>query len=158
MSVPYNPFELLNLPLLKDLLRQNNHFLVVQRLCWPGVAVGKGFIATPYPQEKPARLHAQKLAANEGRLIVLKSETNKILNLIESPKYLLFLNIYRDPDGEDRVLKYYQTNILSNLKMLSKIQVLEQVSIKLSFNAGKPTAMIQSDETVQEFNLYDLIK
>ncbi len=77
--------------------------------------------------------------------------------MIESPKYLLFLNIYRDPDGKDKILKYYQTNILSNLKIHAKIQTIEKVSIELNFNSGKLTALIQTDETVQEFNLYDLI-
>lgn len=158
MSVPYNPFELLNLPLLKDLIRKRKRFLVVQRLSWPDIAIKKGFIATPHQLEKHARDHAQKLILNECRLIDLQSESHKILELIDSTKYLLFLTSCRDHDWEDKVLKHYQKNILSNLKMKAKIQTLEDVSIELSFKLGKLTATIQNDEFILEFSLYDLIK
>lgn len=158
MAVSYNPFELLNLPMLKDLLRRRSYFLVVQRLHWPCVPPGKGFIATPYQQQKPAFAHAKKLASSEGRLIDLQSETEKILALIESPKYLLFSNTYRDMDWQDRVLKHYQKNIVSNLKLDTSIKAIEEVNIELSFQFGELVAMIQTDESVQEFIFYDLIQ
>ncbi|GLU57131.1 hypothetical protein Dfri01_65920 [Dyadobacter frigoris] len=158
MSIPYNPFELLNLPLTRDLLRKNTHFLVVQRLQWPGIPDKKGFIATPYQHLKPAQEHAQKLNSNEGRMIDLQFELDKILALIESPKYLLFLNAYRDLDWQDKVLKHYQKNILSKLEISTEIQSIEDVSIDLSFKFGKLTALILFGESIQEFSLLDLIK
>ncbi|MBE9462115.1 hypothetical protein ACFP1I_12830 [Dyadobacter subterraneus] len=158
MSVPYNPFELLNLPLIKELLRKNTNFLVVQRLQWPGIPNKKGFIATPYQQQKAAREHEQKLDSNEGRMIDLQFELDKILALIESPKYLLFLNAYRDLDWQDKILKHYQKNILSKLEISTQIQAIEDVSIDLSFKFGKLTASIQFGESIQEFGLLDLIK
>lgn len=154
MSVPYNPLELLNLPLLKDLLRKNTNFLVVQRLQWPGIAEKKGFIATPYQQQKPAIEHAQTLDLSEGRVIDLQFELNKILELIESPKYLLFLNTCRDRDWQEKVLKHYQKNIFSNLKIIA----LYDFNIELSFKFGKLTATIQNEGSTKEINLSDLIK
>ncbi|GLU57426.1 hypothetical protein Dfri01_68870 [Dyadobacter frigoris] len=157
MSVPYNPFELLNLPLIKDLLRKNTHFLVVQRLQWPGIPDKKGFIATPYQQQKPAQEHAQKLDSNEGRMINLQFELDKILALVESPKYLLFLNAYRDLDWHDKVLKHYQKNILSNLKQHHMIQTFEEADFECSFESGRLMVRVQILESIQKFLLYDLI-
>lgn len=158
MSVPYNPLELLNLPLLKDLLRKNTCFLVVQRFHWPGIADKRGFIATPYQQERPAKEHAQKLASTEGRLINLQFESDKILELIESPKYLLFSNTCRDPEWQEKVLKHYQKNILSNLNQNDTTKALKDFGIELSFKFGKLTAIIQSKESIQDFLLFNLIK
>lgn len=158
MSVPYNPFELLNLPTLKELLRKDTRFLVVQRLQWPGLAYNKGFIATPYQLEKPAKEHAQKLGVNEGRMIDLKAEIGRVMELIESPKYLFFLNTCRDDGWEDRLLKHYQKNILSTLNTTAQIQDLGNAGIELSFKFGKLTAIIQTEDIAQEYSLYDLIK
>ena len=158
MSVPYNPFELLNLSFLKDILRKQSYFLVVQRLYWPGIPDKKGFIATPYQNEQLAKAHAKKLDSKEGRLIDLQSEKDKIFELIESPKYLLFLNTCRDADWESKILKHYEKNIELNLKTLILIQPEQKVDIELTFEQGILKAIIQTQESVQEFSLHDLIK
>ncbi|MCF0059094.1 hypothetical protein [Dyadobacter sp. CY356] len=158
MSVPYNPFEPLNLPLFKDLIRNKTCYLVVQRLQWPGIAEKKGFIATPYQQQKPAKEHAQTLSVSEGRLINLQSEMEKILGLIDSTKYLLYLNTFTDPDWEDKVLKYYQKNILSNLNLNETTKALKELGIEYSFRFGKLMVTIQTEESIKEFFLFELIK
>lgn len=158
MSVPYNPFELLNLPLLKDFLRRNTPFLVVQRLKWPGVPDKRGFIATPYQQHSSARAHAQKLDSNEGRMVDLDSELDKILALIESSKYILYLNACRDKDWQTKVLSHYQKNIQLNLANYAAIQDMEKMDIEFCFEFGKLMARIQVKHTIKTISLFDLIK
>jgi len=158
MSIPYNPFELFNLPILKDLLRRNKYFLVVQRLNWPGVPAYKGFMVTPYEEKKTAKQHAEKLLPKEGRLIDLHVELEKITGLIDDPKYLVFFYTFRDPDWASRVLKHYQKNIALFFKESTTITIIDRTDIELAFQDGKLKAIIESNGPVTEFDAYDLIK
>ena len=96
MSVPYNPFELFDLPTLKDMLRKGRSFLVIRRFSWPGIPVGKGLMVSAYQDEKTARQHAEMLGGKEGRLVNLPAEYDTVTLLINHPQYLLFISAFRE--------------------------------------------------------------
>ncbi|WP_159466593.1 hypothetical protein [Dyadobacter sp. 3J3] len=146
------------MPLLKDPLRKRSYFLVVQRFNWPGVAASKGFMVTPYQQQKPSLTHAQTLDAKQGRMLDLRAEIEKITKLIDDPRYFLFLNTFRDADWKSKVLNHYHRNIEANVKMHAPLDALEEISIELTFDKGELKAIIQMQESIREFNLCDLIK
>jgi hypothetical protein len=97
MIAAYNPFEILNQPMIKTIVRQGNQFLVLQRFSWPGLQEGTAFIGTPYVNEIKAREHEKALVAHEGKLLNLTSDLEKLTQLINNPKYYLFLSRFRDP-------------------------------------------------------------
>ena len=158
MSTSYNPFELLTLPLLKDLLRRHKYFIVVQRFNWPGIMTGKGFMVTPYEEQKSAKAHADKLDIKEGRMIDLQIEMQKITQLIDGPQYFLFLNTFRDAHWASKVLKHYQNNIVLFLNANTTIRIKDGIDIELAFHDGRLKAIIQSKGPLKEFDAYDLIK
>lgn len=47
MTAAYNPFEILNIPMLKRIAQHGSHFIVLQRFDWPGIVPGRGFMGTP---------------------------------------------------------------------------------------------------------------
>lgn len=158
MSVPYNPFEPLDLFLLKEMQRARKQFLVVQRFGWPGVPDKKGFMVTPYEQQIPAMQHVEMLDPKEGKLIDLLSEADKITALINHPQYLLFINNFRDELWASRILKHYQKNIISYLITHTTIPVKNGISIELTFKFGRLKAIIDSKGPRKEFDAYDLVK
>jgi len=159
MSIPYNPFELLTLTLLKNFQRNKQHLLIIQRFNWPGIPVGRGFMVTPYISEKPARLHQATLDTKEGRLVNLYLEMDTVIALLNSSKYLLFVNTFREMRWNTRVLTHYQKNISSFLLAKSLVGTGDQPDIELMLEYGKLKAAVHSHsgDTKQIFDVYELI-
>lgn len=157
MSIPYNPFELLTLILLKNFQRNKQHLLIIQRFNWPGIPAGRGFIVTPYLSEKPARQHQATLGSKEGRLVNLYLEMDTVITLLNSPNYLLFVNTFREMRWNIRVLTHYQKNIVSFLQAKSITIGEHQTDIELTLEYGKLKAIVRSAGTEQHFDAYEII-
>ena len=157
MSVPYNPFELLTLMLLKNYQRSKQHLLVIQRFNWPGVPAGRGFMITPYMSENMARQHSAALDSKEGRLVNLYLEMDTVIGLLNSSKYLLFVNSFREMRWSARVLSHYQKNILSDLTDNGFTGARDKIEIELTQELGKLKAVIRFDESKQTFDTYEMI-
>jgi hypothetical protein len=157
MSVPYNPFELFDLPTLKDMLRKGRNFLVIQRFSWPGIPAGKGFMVSAYQDEKTARQHAEKLDGKEGRLVNVPVEYDTVTLLINHPQYLLFISAFREPDWQARLLGHYQKNI--EMFMLASMEdlVSKETGIELHFQYGTLKAVIRTRNRETEVDVIDLI-
>ena len=157
MSAAYNPFELLTLPLLKNFQRSKQHLLVIQRFNWPGVPAGRGFMITPYMNENTAKQHAALLGSKEGRLVNLYLEMDTVIGLLNSTKYLLFINSFREMRWSSRVLSYYQKNIQSYLTANGFTTPPDQTEIEFSFETGRLKAVVRCGDHKQNFDAYDLI-
>lgn len=157
MSIPYNPFELLTLILLKSFQRNKQHLLIIQRFNWPGIVAGKGFMVTPYASEKSAVQHQATLDAKEGRLVNLYLEMDTVIALLNSSKYLLFVSSFREMRWNTRVLNHYQKNISSFLRAKNFTNATDQPDIELMLEYGKLKAAVRSAGTKQIFDVYELI-
>jgi hypothetical protein len=157
MSVAYNPFELLDLPALKDMQRKGKYFLVIQRFHWPGLPAKKGFIVSPYQEEKVGRQHAETLDNKEGRLIDLSVEYNIVLSLINHPQYLLFLSSFREPDWQVRLLRYYQKNIESFFADKTQTNFNQNTDIEFCIRYGKLRAMIRTESREDEYDVIEML-
>jgi hypothetical protein len=158
MIAAYNPFEILNQPMIKTIVRQGDQFLVLQRFSWPGLQDGMAFIGTPYVNEIKAREHEKALAANEGKVLNLTSDLEKLTQLIDDPKYYLFLCTFRDPKWKSKILHQYQGNILSFLKAKMPIHSPDGVRVDLYLKFGRLTASIILNNPEFEFDAYDMIE
>lgn len=158
MIAAYNPFEILNLPIIRRLISHGNHFIVLQRFNWPGIAEGHGFMATPYPNELLAKKHADQLAEKEGKTLNLSSDIEKIGSLIDNPKYNLFLCTFRDEKWDQKMLKLYQRNIISFLKTKMPISSNSSIDIHMYLKYGRLKATVTANGPEYEFDVYQMIK
>jgi hypothetical protein len=158
MTAAYNPFEILNIPMLKRITQHGNHFIVLQRFNWPGIEPGRGFMATPYADQAKAVQHVSHLSEKEGKVLNLSADATKITDLINAPKYYLFLNTFRDPNWDNRILKHYQRNIISYLKARMPIRQTDQIDINLSLQYGRLKAVVTANGPEHTFDAYEMIK
>ncbi|MGN7885410.1 hypothetical protein [Dyadobacter sp. 22481] len=158
MTAAYNPFEILNIPMLKRIAQHGSHFIVLQRFNWPGIAPGRGFMGTPYTDQFKAAQHVSHLSEKEGKVLNLSADAAKITDLINDPKYYLFLNTFRDPNWDNRILKHYQRNIISYLSARMPIRQTDQIDINLSLEYGRLKAVVTANGPEHTFDAYKMIK
>jgi hypothetical protein len=157
MSVPYNPFELFDLPTLKDMLRKGRNFLVIQRFSWPGIPAGKGFMVSAYQDEKTAWQHAKKLDGKEGRLVNLPAEYDTVTLLINHPQYLLFISAFREPDWQARLLGHYQKSIESFLIDKTGGEFNQKTDIEFSVKYGTLKVITRTKDREDEYDTVEMI-
>jgi hypothetical protein len=145
MTASYNPFLILDMPTLKEMVYSGKYFIVMQRFSWPGLQDGQAFIATPYQDQKAAQKHAGKLTIQEGRMLDARTEQGKFTRLFNDPRYVVFVSKFKEGDWQSRVVKHYQKNISSFLA--AKIGTIpdEKTSIELTLEDGHLMAHIVSN-------------
>lgn len=158
MTAAYNPFEILNLPMVRRLVQHGNHYIVLQRFNWPGIKEGAGFLATPYQDEASAKKHQLQLAEKEGKTLNLSADITKITDLVSSPKYYLFLNTFREEKWSEKILKHYQRNIISFLRSRMSIHSNDSIDIHLHLTFGRLKATVTANGPEHEFDAFDMIK
>nr|WP_295933001.1 hypothetical protein [uncultured Dyadobacter sp.] len=158
MTAAYNPFEILNVPMLKQIEQHGNHFIVLQRFNWPGIEPGRAFMGTPYAEQSKAAEHVAHLSEKEGKLLNLNADAVKITDLINDPKYNLFLSTFRDPNWDNRILKHYQRNIISYLKARIPFRQSNPIDINLSLEYGRLKAVVTANGPEHTFDAYEMIK
>ncbi|CAG5006786.1 hypothetical protein DYBT9275_03896 [Dyadobacter sp. CECT 9275] len=144
MTAAYNPFEILNLPMIRYLIQHGRHFIVLQRFNWPGIKQGRGFMATPYADEKSAKQH--------------QAQFEKITALIDNPRYYFFLCTFREEKWSEKMLKIYQRNILSFLKAHMSYGSSYAVDIHLHVKYGSLKAIVTANDVEYEFDVYEMIE
>ncbi|WP_026632774.1 hypothetical protein [Dyadobacter alkalitolerans] len=157
MTASYNPFLVLDMPTLKDVVHSGKYFFVVQRFSWPGLPDGQAFIATPYQDQKAAQKHAAKLTAQEGRMLDARTEHGKFSKLFNDPRYVVFVSKFKEGDWQSRVFKHYQKNINSFLAAKTGIVPDEKTSIELTFEDGHLMAHIVSNGEQYQWEAWELI-
>jgi len=137
MTAAYNPFEILNLPLLRGIIQHGNRVIVLQRFNWPGITEGHGFMGTPSTDEAKAKQDVAQSSEKEGKFLNLSADAEKITNLINDPKFYLFLNTFRDTNRDAKILKHYQRNIISFLHSRMTIRQKDPIDIHLVLEYGR---------------------
>lgn len=158
MTAAYNPFEILNLPLLRGIIQHGNRVIVLQRFNWPGIAEGHAFMGTPYVDEAKAKKHAAHLSEKEGKLLSMSADAEKITTLIDDPKYYLFLNTFRDPNWDAKILKHYQIKMISFLRSRMPVPQKDPIDIHLVLEYGRLKAMVNVNGTERTFDAFEMIK
>ncbi|KAA0992107.1 hypothetical protein [Dyadobacter aurulentus] len=158
MTAAYNPFEILNLPMIRRLTQHGNHFIVLQRFNWPGIREGNGFIATPYKDEKSGKAHAARLAEKEGKLLTISSDLEKITTLINDPRYSLFLCTFREKSWSKKIIKLYQRNMIAYIKSCMPVTSNDEIIIHLDLKFGRLKATVPANAPEHEFDVYEMIK
>ncbi|MDR6809753.1 hypothetical protein J2Y45_006866 [Dyadobacter sp. BE34] len=158
MVAAYNPFEILNLPMIRRITQHGNHFIVLQRFKWPGIKEGFGFMATPYKDEKSGKAHAAQLSGNEGKLLNLSSDIEKITSLINDPRYSLFLCTFREESWNKKMIKLYQRNMISYIKAHMPVTSNDAIVIQMDLKYGRLKATVTANGPEHEFDLYEMIR
>lgn len=155
----YIPFEQVTVKLFHDLVARGYRHYVLQRLEWPGVAAGKGFILSPYADEPTALAHAQQLQEKEGKALHLPDDAAKIADLLQPGSgYRIFLNKFSDEHWNTRMLKHYQHNIIYYLRTHTRFKRTDPIDIFFTLESGRVWAIISSGDTRKKVPAMDVIR
>jgi len=155
----YLPFKQLTSKSFHDLIERGYKDFVLQKLEWPGINQGKGFLLSAYESREFAKVHASELTIKEGKALHIPEDFKSIENLLEvNSGYRIFLNKISDLDWEKRMLKYYKVNIVNFLRFNTRFKRKDPVDILFTLEHGRVKAVIESAELRKEVKAYDLIK
>lgn len=152
------PFEQVNIQLFQDLVERGYKDYVLQRIQWPSIDNGKGFLISAYTDERIAQEHAFHLDDKEGKAVHIPNDIHKIEKLLEvNSGYRIFLNKIKDTNWEKRMLKFYKTNIVNYLRFKTRFTSKDPVDILFTLDYGRVKALIESAGVRKEVIAYDLI-
>ncbi|WP_439559025.1 hypothetical protein [Dyadobacter sp.] len=158
MVASYNPYEILNLPLIRKQLQRGNCYLVLQRFNWPGIKQGQAFIGTIYDQHAKAKLHLSQLTVNEGKILHMETDLEKLIELINSPRYYLFLSEFSDKNWSENIRKHYHRSITVFLKVNLPDWSGSIADVQLYPKFGKLKAVVTYLDTEYEFDAYQMMR
>lgn len=156
----YNPFELLTVERVRQLMLMGEPVLVVQRFQWAGVVAGSGFMATRYRYAADAAVHLDKLLPNEGKLVDL-SDPGRFLRMLDPGSgYQVFLNSLRDKDWAKRMRQVYAEDVRKYIRSQTQLKVDRGAGVNIDFNIrfGRVLASINTGTQLLEVPFYDIIK
>jgi len=162
-KLTYNPFEPLTVDILRDLIHKRRYYLIVQRLPWPGLTAGSGFLVTSYTDMEDAKEHQSNLVNYEGKLLDLQEQQqlDKLLELIaEDSPFHLYLNTLKDKSWAKKMEKAYTEKVRNFIRSSGKIKVDKGQGVDIDFTLkyGHVTAIIQSGDQQLTVPFYDIIK
>lgn len=99
-----------------------------------------------------------RLPWKEGKLLSLSADAEKITTLINDPKYYLFLNTFRDPNWDAKILKHYQIKMISFLRSRIPVPQKDPIDIHLVLEYGRLKAMVNVNGTEKTFDAFEMIK
>lgn len=154
----YNPFVPITETLFRQLLQEGYLFFVVQRFDWPLLERGKGFMVSPYSQQDDAVQHAAQLAAKEGKLLDVREDRNKLLQLVaKGSGYRLFLNKFREDHWKARMMRLYKDKIIGYLRARTSFTSRDTIDINITLELGRVMAVISNGERTITVKAIDLI-
>lgn len=155
----YNPFVQFTEDLLHTFEKESKRYLVLQRFSWPGLKRSTTFLITPYRDMKSARIHEQDLEHNEGKLLDIFKEREKISALLKPGNaYRLYLDKFKETNWNKRMLKEYQRNIVNYLRGRTRFTREDTIDINFVLNNGRLIAEIRAADKYLDVPAYDLIK
>jgi hypothetical protein len=159
----YNPFEPLTIDLLRELIVRRRYYIILQRLPWPGITAGTGFLATCYTDIEDAEEHQSHLVNYEGKLLDLQEQPqlDKLLELIaDGSPYQIYLNTLKDKSWAKKMEKAYAEKVRSFIRSSGKLKVDKSAGVDIDFTLvyGHVTAVIHSGEQKLTVPFYDIIK
>lgn len=153
----YNPFIQFETSTVLSLLKAGAKYIVLQRFQWPGIAPGKGFMATPYNMESTANAHVHNLEANEGKVIPIDPLPDKVKEMIASDEFKVFINTVKETNWKNELLKQYRNNIYTYLRSNTNFTAKSPIDIDIYFENGRLTAKISSNDKTHVTTLFKLI-
>jgi hypothetical protein len=156
----YNPFDLLTMERVQQLMLMGEPVLVVQRFQWAGLVAGTGFMATRYRYERDAAEHLDRLLPNEGKLVDLLQPGNFLKLLAPGSGYLVFINSLRDKDWAKKMRQVYAEDVRKYIRSQTQLKVDRGAGIHIDFNIrfGRVLAAINTGTQLLEVPFYDIIK
>lgn len=156
----YNPFELLTMERVQQLLLLGEPVLVVQRFQWAGLVAGSGFMATRYRYERDAAVHLDQLLPNEGKLVNLLQPGSFLNLLAPGSGYQVFVNSLRDKDWAKKMRQVYAEDVRKYIRSQTQLKVDRGTGISLDFTIrfGRVLATIHTGTQLLEVPFYDIIK
>lgn len=155
----YNPFVPFTEDLLHTLEKESKYFLILQRFSWPGLNRRNTFLITPYSDKESAVIHEHNLEHNEGKLLDISKESEKVIALLKpGGGFRLFLDKFKETNWNKRMLKEYQRNIINYLRGRTQFTREDTIDINFVLKYGRLIAEIKAEEKSLEVPAYDLIK
>lgn len=143
----YNPFVPLTQEVLPSLEFNGMLFLIIQRFSWPGLKRSTTFLVTPYDELELAKEHEDKLQVNEGKLLDLKSDYNKVLDLLNGEVgFKFFLDKFKETNWNKRMIKEYQRNITNYLASRTSFTRKDAIDINFALKFGHLIAEIRTND------------
>ncbi|UZJ64276.1 hypothetical protein OKW96_18135 [Sphingobacterium sp. KU25419] len=154
----YNPFEPLTRHTWQDFLEKGYRDFVLQRLEWPDISKGKGFLLCPYSTPEQAHLHAAELGAKEGKAVQIPVDLNKIQQLLEvNSGYRVFINRFHEEHWDKRMLRVYQDRIINYLRSNTNFKRKDPIDILFTLEHGRVWALISDGKTKKKVKAIELI-
>ncbi|WP_313491927.1 MULTISPECIES: hypothetical protein [Sphingobacterium] len=155
----YNPFVTFTEEILHALIKEGRNFLILQRFSWPGLSRANTFLITPYTDRESAIIHEHNLEHNEGKLLDISKESEKVIALLKAGNaYRLFLDKFKETNWNKRMLKEYQRNIVNYLRGRTRFTREDTIDINFVLNNGRLIAEIRAEDKSLDVPAYDLIK
>jgi len=154
----YIPFATLTEAIARKIVLTGKRYVIIQRLAWPDFPFNKTFIVSHFKDLKSAEDHASHLHSKEGKIFDLSHEYVKLLTIINSVQYFVFVANLKEENWTEKLLKAYKSKIISNLKSRTVLRSSEKIDIGLNFINGRLMAQILIGEKELIMPAYDLIK
>ncbi len=155
----YNPFVQFTEDMLHSLEKESICYLILQRFSWPGLNRSTTFLITPYRDMESARIHEQNLEHNEGKLLDISKDREKVGALLKPENtYRLYLDKFKETNWNKRMLKEYQRNIVNYLRGRTRFTREDTIDINFVLNNGRLIAEIRAEDKSLDVPAYDLIK
>ncbi|MEZ2442792.1 hypothetical protein AB6805_13805 [Chitinophaga sp. RCC_12] len=159
-KVIYNPFDKLTEAIMLSCLKSGKFFWIVQRFYWPDVPAGKGFIACPYDDFADASAHEIQLASREGKRLDIRSEGDKITNLLKPEQgFQVYINTLRQ-DWEKKMKGSFQKQFIAYIRtrtaLAGKGPVAIEINLKMRY--GVMVAELSNGEKSEDHDVYSIIK
>lgn len=155
----YNPFVIFTEEVLSALQNDGMAYLIIQRYSWPGLSRDITFLVTPYANKEMAVEHEQNLQHNEGKLLSISVDRDKILNLLNPVNdYLVFLSIFKETNWNKRMLKEYEQTIVAYLRTRTYFTRQDAIDINFTLKFGRLIAEIRATGKSLDLPALELIK
>lgn len=154
----YNPFVPFTEAVFRQILKEGTYLFVIQRFNWPLVEQGKGFMVTAYQDTDEAYAHASQLHANEGKLLDVRTQLEKIQPLVaKGSGYRLFLGKFKEDNWKSRMMKLYRDKIIAYLRFRTPFKARDTIDITFWLEHGRVQATITNGERSLTVPASDLI-
>lgn len=155
----YNPFEPLTRSSFQQFVEQGYRDFVLQRFEWPDVVKGTGFLLSPYRKAVEAHAHAAELGPKEGKAIQIPADAHRIQQLLETNSaYRIFNNRLREENWDRRMLRMYESKIVSYLRSQTTFKRKNPIDILFTLEHGRAWAIISDGQTQKKVKAIDLIR
>lgn len=154
----YNPFLPFTETVYRELTKTGFCSMVIQRMVWPGISTGTGFLVTAYNDQLSASTHARQLDTKEGKILDSHVDKEKVIQLLSaSPSLHFFLATFKEENWDKKMIKEYEPQIVNYLKSRTTFKRRDTIQITFFLEFGRVKASISNEDITIIRNATDLI-